>query len=194
MPPRHPALLFGALLALTGAAPAVEPLVVPRGAAPLIDHRLDDAAWQSAARRVLPDGTEIWAQQDDAYFYIAIKAPAPRVFGMEFFVAERPDRLVNLHASAYLGERVAVEGKWPEWTWWNHADWSATIVPYEMKEGRPRFVACAGKEFQLRKARFPADRYRVRLELHYGRGGESVVHPAESAPFDPADWMELVLR
>jgi hypothetical protein len=194
MSSRVPSLLLGALLAATSPASAVEPLTVPRGAAPLIDHRLDDAAWQTAAKRALPDGTEIWVQQDDAYLYVAFKAPAPRVFGMDFVIAEKPDRLVNLHASSYLGERVAADGKWPDWTWWEHRDWTATIVPYEMKDGRPQFVATAGKEFQLRKTRFDAERYRVRLELRYGRGVDAVVYPADAAPFDPAAWLELVLR
>lgn len=194
MSPRHPALFLTALFASAGAAFAVEPLAVPHGPAPMIDHRLDDDAWKNAARRTLPDGTEIWAQQDDAYVYVAIKAPTPRVFGMELYVAERPDKIVNLHASAYLGERTAVDGQWPDWTWWNADGWTATIVPYLIEGSNRTFTALAGKEFQLSKARFSAARHAIRLECHYGRNGTAMIFPESTGEFDPAGWLELALR
>lgn len=189
---RYPALLL-ALFSALPAFGAVEPLVIPNGPAPMIDQHLDDAAWRHAVRRVLPNGIEIWAQQDSAYFYVAVKALAPRIVGMEFYVAEKPGRLVNLHASAYLGERVAENGRWPEWTWWNENGWVATIVPYLIQDNQRRFTVLDGKEFQFSKARFDAARYRVRLELHHGPD-RSTIYPADSAEFDPAGWLELVLR
>lgn len=194
MKPRHSALFLLVLLVSAGAAAAVEPLIVPRGPAPMVDHRLDDDAWGGAARQTLPDGTEIWAQQDDAYIFIAIKAPAPRVFGMELYVAERPDKIVNLHASAYLGERAATDGKWPEWTWWNAAGWTATIVPYLVEGADRKFIALAGKEFQLSKSRFGNARYPIRIDCHYSRNGASMTYPPDTGEFVPAGWLELVLR
>ncbi|MBI2513621.1 MAG: hypothetical protein HYV96_16775 [Opitutae bacterium] len=186
-------LLLLALLGAVSSGGAVEPLAIPGGPAPMIDQHLDDPAWQNAARRLLPDGTEIWAQQDDVYFYFAIKAPTPRIFGMEFYIAEAPGRLVDLHASAYLGERVAENGRWPDWTWWNADRWTATIVPYLMENNQRTFTALAGKEFQFSKARFSAAHYRIRFEFHYRRD-QSTVYPASSAEFDPTDWLEIVLR
>ena len=101
--------------------------------------------------------------------------------------------MTNLQAAAQLGERTAEAGKWPEWNWWNNSEWTATTVPYILKDGRPEFLPTAGKEFQLSKRRFKDKTYRIRLTYQFGRDSAPETFPVGALDVDPVNWLQLNL-
>ncbi|HET7537473.1 MAG TPA: hypothetical protein VFJ90_13520 [Candidatus Didemnitutus sp.] len=189
---RH--LLALSLLAVTvgHAAPNVQS-TVPFGRAPLVDQNISLEEWRGAGKIELPGGAQLWVMQNNEYIFLCVKAPKPAVFGVDLFIADATGKIVDLQASAFLGERTAEAGKWPEWKWWNNVDWTATIVPYDLKDGRPDFRPTYGKEFQLSKHRFNGKNYLLRLAYQFGRDGAPLTFPVGAPEFDPVNWFPLNL-
>jgi hypothetical protein len=90
-------LAAGALLVTVGVEP---PMTVPRGAAPVIDGRIDDAEWKGAAISTLPDGSTLRMKHDDAHLFLAISAAQS---GFPSVCIATGDTIRVLHASAALG-------------------------------------------------------------------------------------------
>jgi hypothetical protein len=69
--------------------------------------------------------------------------PKGGAFSVDLYFDRRDTRaILDLHASAKLGEREGTFGKWPEWLWWNNRGWAAK--------------RCAGRD--VRAARIPCRR------------------------------------
>lgn len=102
-----------AVVTLVDGAPAPEPVVhVPRGAAVVIDGRIDDAEWRQSAVRELSDGTVIRLQHDRRYLFLGIGA-ARR--GFPSVCVANAGTVQILHASAALGRVSYVRGE-QSWT------------------------------------------------------------------------------
>lgn len=189
---RH--LLALSLLAFTvaHAAPNVQS-TVPFGRAPMPDNHFSTEEWLGAGRVEMPGGAQLLLLQNDEYIFICVKSPKPAVFGVDLYISDSAGRLVDLQASSFLGERTSESGKWPEWTWWNNDGWTATIVPYLLKEGHPQFLTTTAKEFQLSKRRFRGKNYLIRLAYQFGRDGAPLIFPVGAPEFDPVNWYPLNL-
>lgn len=190
-------LLASVLLPVAALAANPTPAIpgnVPTGRAPMADTHLSGEEWRGAGRVELPGGAQLWLLQNDDYIFLCVRGPRPSVFGVDLFIADSTGRVVDLRAAAQLGERTAEAGKWPaEWTWWNNVGWTATIVPYELKDGRPEFLPTAGKEFQLSKRRFSDKTYRIRLTYQFGRDGAPLTFPVGALDVDPVNWFQINL-
>jgi hypothetical protein len=181
-------------LAVAASAATNLPPNVPSGRAPMVDNNNSPEEWRGSSKVDLPGGAQLWVLQNDDYIFLCVRAPRPVVFGVDLYIADAGGRVINLQAAAQLGERTAVEGKWPEMTWWNNLGWTATIVPYVLnKEGRPEFRATAAKEFQLNKLRFKEKSYRIRLTYQFGREGPAQTFPVGALAADPVNWYTLNL-
>lgn len=156
-----------------------EPLVVPTGRPVLLDGRVDGTEWDAAARVNLAGGARLLLKHDATYVYVAVVLPAPRIFGVNLYLAplDTGSAYLNLHASARLGERTGFASAWPEWHWWNNAGWVANVARFNGFEGQ-RFLPDVVKEFQIAIARWPGTTFRISLDLETSTGTE---YPATTA-------------
>ncbi len=146
------ALLGSLVIAPCGAMLAkgrvVADISVPRGTHVLIDGKLGLGEWADARRVAASDSTVIYLKRDAKYLYVAVR-PAAGAFGVDlYFDRGDPGAILDLHASAKLGEREGTFGQWPEWSWWNNRSWAANVVRVATFEPR-EFLTDEVKEYQI---------------------------------------------
>jgi hypothetical protein len=78
-------------------------LIIPAGAAPVIDGRITAEEWADAALTYMDDGTELSWLSSDGYLYLAVRADA--VGSVNLLVATSGEVRI-LHSSAALGSAV----------------------------------------------------------------------------------------
>ncbi len=167
-------------------APA-KPIDVPEGRPVLLDGRCEPAEWLGSAAIDLGQGYRLRIQQQAGLAAVCLSVPAGSHGSADYFlstpVLASP---LNLHASAKLGERTArSDGTWPDFTWWNHRGWSASVVGWDRVEGgKPVFLPLADRELVLSTARFGCGAWSFRAEVHDG---------AASTRLPSEGWLELAV-
>jgi hypothetical protein len=151
---------------------------------PLVDGRIDADEWTGATVRGFDDGTRLMIRRVGKYVYIGVHVAKPDQFGLDLYLKQGPD-VVNLHASAKLGERKQVGGKFPEWQWWNNRDWVANVGRIGEFQPRVTFLPDEAKEFQIASQRFSGKEITLRFEKHGASG--TAAYPREG-------WLTLALE
>lgn len=162
---------------------------LPKGKPVLVDGQVSAGEWNDATEIKISDQVTLAAKANSDFIFLAVKYPKPSYFGVDLYVNSVAGQLVNLHASAKLGEREFKDGKWPDWTWWNNQGWVANTsrgVTFERREFLPDEI----KEFQIRRSRFPGKVWRVRLEVH---SNSTVAFPETAEPNNPETWLKFKL-
>jgi hypothetical protein len=77
-------------------------------------------------------------------------------------------RVLNLHASAKLGEREGSFEHWPEWVWWNNRNWAANVARAASFQP-PEFLADEAKEFQIDLKRLAVPHLLLSVDVQSGR-------------------------
>lgn len=164
------ALFFLAMALLTGTVTAQTVIQVPYGkTSVLIDGKYDAQEWKDGYRLMLTDSLNLWIKQDSANIYWCLQGLyQPAVLGGVNFYITQNNRLLNLHASAKLGERQLAAGNYGEWVWWNNKEWAANVARPDKIEER-KFLRDEAKEFQLRKTRFGDKTMRMMLDIEFPR-------------------------
>jgi hypothetical protein len=158
----------------------------------MIDGKFDAAEWNGAHRLPLTDSLELYLKQDRENIYWCLRAlHQPAVLGGVNVYLSRGNHLVNLHASAKLGERTLTDGSYGGWQWWNNQAWTANVARLEKPEER-RFLRDEAKEFQLRKTRFSDKTMRLMLDIEFPRQ-LLPAYPAEASATQPDQWLWLQL-
>lgn len=172
------------------------PLRVPLGRPAMIDGRLDPGEWSGAAQWEAPGLARFHIQQTEGCVWIAMELTGAENGTVDLYLATDAG-LVNLHASAKLGERRLTEGAWPTWEWWNNRGWVANTSRFDAfeKAGPRRFLRETVREFQIRRDRFPGRRWRIMAEVmtEGPSGWTTRAHPAGAKNDAPAGWIELDL-
>ncbi len=193
-------MFFTAALALSASLSALSPdsaqsrdsLRIPFGRSVLLDGNVRPAEWADARVVQLSSGARLLLKHDSTYLYVAVAPSAPRIFGLNLYIApnEGAAPYLNLHASAKLGERWGRSGAWPDWQWWNNRDWSANVVRFNAFE-EPRFLPEVGKEVQIAITRLPGSRFRLALDVETATGTELPLD--QGAIADGMRWLTLQL-
>jgi hypothetical protein len=159
---------------------ALVPIDVPAGAAVTLDGSFAPGEWDDAATVHLPDGFTLHLKRHGGDLLLAIRYPAPAAAGVDVFVDTAEGGLLNLHASARVGERLLQGGGWAPWAWGNNRLWDshATMRPLP------------GREFRIARARLAADRVRLRVAVH---GARSIVWPAGTRDLWMENWAAIRL-
>lgn len=160
---------------------------LPKGTPVLVDGKVSAGEWDDATEIKISDQITLAAKVSGDFIFLAVKYPKPTYFGVDLSISSVMGRLVNLHASAKLGEREFTDGKWPDWTWWNNQGWVANTsrgVTFERREFLPDEI----KEFQICRSRFPGKVWRVRLEVH---SNSTVAFPETAESNNPDKWLKL---
>lgn len=166
--------------------------VVPRGERILIDGRADAAEWADACEALVTPEYTLLVKQDTGYLYLAVVRSTPAIFGVNLYLTTIEPRApyLDLHASAKMGERVGRRGAWPEWTWWNHHEWSVNVARFNAFEGQ-RFLPDTAKEFQIALSRLPGRNFLLTLDVEKPDG---TILPVTSGPaYDGMHWVAFRL-
>src|SRR5215813_12228644 len=94
---------------------------VPMGKHILIDGKVDEKEWADAKQIQASPATSLYFKRDNAYLYLAVKPSTPARLSIDlYFRGSEAEKVLDLHASAKLGEREGPLDRWPSWVWWNN--------------------------------------------------------------------------
>lgn len=158
----------------------------------MIDGRFEPKEWERALKLNVNDSISLYVKQDAVNLYWCLYAatPRPALMAVDFYLSQGQS-LLNLHASAKLGERQWANNTYGEWVWWNNAAWWATVARIDVFEER-KFLRDEAKEFQLRKSRFGEKEYRLMFEMVYP-ANLKMTYPAAADTISATNWVHLQL-
>ncbi|HTU13187.1 MAG TPA: hypothetical protein VMG08_20025 [Allosphingosinicella sp.] len=147
------------------------PVTVPAGTPVALDGVFAPAEWDDARTVPLSDGFVLHLKRHGGDLLLAVRYPAPAAAGVDLFVETAEGGLLNLHASARLGERLPRGGGWSPWAWGNNRLWDSHVT----------MTPQAGREFRIAGARLARGTFRLRVAIH---GNISIVWPAGTSEFN----------
>jgi hypothetical protein len=173
---------------------AEQPVRVPVGKPVMVDGHFSPKEWEDAAEIPMPESIRLYFKQSGEFVYVCVRLPKGRYGFTDLYLSTPEGPAVNLHASAKLGERVLTDNRWPEWTWWNNADWVANVSRVDSFEKRT-FLPEDLREFQIRRSRFPGGRWLVRLEVSVASKDDykAVAFPEGTSNKAKTGWLRLDL-
>lgn len=181
--------MIEALLSLMIAAqqPRAVSAPVPIGGPVTLDGRIGADEWRDGIRLVA-GGFELIAKASGTDLLLAVRFEEPQAAGVDIFVDTRSGGILNLHASAQLGERGVSGGGWIPWAWGNNSRWTSHTTSRDPATGR--FPDQEGREFKIERALLPAERVRIRVVIH---GRRQIAWPETALEFNSATWAPLRL-
>lgn len=163
----------------------------------LLDGQFSPGEWESTEAIPLGESIRMLAKQmaGDVFlgFHTATRLPRP----VDIYLQDETGEIHQLHASAQIGERRLPAAGWsdtvPEWRWGNHRDWMANEAKVDSRQPREvpfslRAFPADGVEFQIRRARFPGSRWRMRVDVGAFPGNQGEYRFPVGATDDPATW------
>ena len=163
----------------------------------MVDGVFSDGEWQKAAQLEVPGTADLYFQHSPDFVYIAVRYTKSASGIVDLYLSPQGGEIYNLHASAKLGERHLRGGAFPDWSWWNNRDWTANVSHADSFEKRS-FLPAPIREYQIRRARFPADIWRLRFELTaMGANNETqshVIFPPGTTDKSTVGWLLLSLK
>jgi hypothetical protein len=170
---------------------ANQPVKVPKGRLVLLDGRLGPEEWRDARKIAVSSSVSLYVKQDEQYLYFAVEPKEPMLFGVNLYLdTGDPQRYLNLHASAKLGERLGHSGEWPDWTWWNNEGWAANVTRFNAFEGK-KFLPDTAKELQISRSKLGKSRLLIRLDIETSSPAQDM--PEHGIERDGKHWLELEL-
>lgn len=159
----------------------------------LIDGKFSENEWKDAYVIPVNASLNLYFKQDAENLFWCLRdlQKEPVLMGLDFYISTQ-NALVNLHASAKLGERKLVNGNYGDWNWWNNEAWTANVARFNSFTNK-RFLTDEAKEFQLRKARFSDKTVRLMFQEDKGPNSANPPFPAGSSPNDTEKWLVLNL-
>jgi hypothetical protein len=186
--------LFSASAALTVAGLlfssmsfAAELIKVPTGKHVLLDGKCEEREWEEAKEVDIGQGAKLLLRQSGEFAYFCVKLAKEARFGLDLFFAIEGKPVLNLHASAKLGERSLGEAGWPAWQWWNNSKWSANVgrgVDFEKRD----FLPDSAKELQVHLSRMSRKPVQMMLQI---QSDQTVSFPADAKPERPGNWLTI---
>jgi hypothetical protein len=162
---------------------------VPMGKHILIDGRVGDKEWADAEQMQASPATRLYFKRDNTYLYLAVKPSTPARLSIDlYFRGSEAQKVLDLHASAKLGEREGIRDQWPAWVWWNNRGWTANVVRPDSFEERT-FLPDEAREFQIELAKVKAKNLRFSLDVD--SGGELQRLPQDGYEQDGRKWLNL---
>jgi hypothetical protein len=168
---------------------------LPEGKMVMIDGRISPGEWSDAVEINLPDGARFLAKQHANFVLLAVAVPQGKNFFLDLYLSPRAGDVLDLHASAKLGERQLRNGSWPEWKWWNNEGWTANVARVDSFDEK-RFFPENVREYQIERSRFQNEIWRVRLGISIGSDAEyrKTDWPVGTRDVDTRGWIELRLN
>lgn len=165
---------------------------IPKGNNILIDGKIYPEEWDDARKIQISDSVNLYFKSDKNYIYIATQKTGDGGCVADLYYVD-DGKMVNLHASAKLGQRNFVAGKWEEWTWWNNSLWAANVSRFDSFQTRT-FLTESAREFQIDKKMFSEKRTKLFFEITaFKSGGENTVikYPADGNRDKTDQWLNV---
>lgn len=176
----------------------------------LIDGQISADEWQDAQKIALDDRNEMYLKSDQFYYYIALKSSMEKPIYYDLFF-EISGKLVNVHASSQLGDRVLPDTSWsdrePKTRWGFNQGWIANTVKFDREKLRQlraegvegdlfqqTLLPYDGMEFQFSKEEWQLGNALVRVEVRGMTSREDFkegIFPENSQRKDTAQWYRL---
>ncbi len=161
---------------------------IPNGSSILLDGKISPGEWDDAI--ILSDS--IYLKRDSKYLYLAVGTSEFGPVSVDlYFDLDKTGHILNLHASAKLGEREGVIDSLSEWQWWNNYKWSANINRVKSFQPQLTFLPDEYREFQISLARLTGKTVLLYIEIQ----GENVSRslPSIGYPKHNKRWLNLKL-
>ena len=175
---------------------AQSPLRVPKATQPvMIDGKLTPGEWDDANKIPLGNFARVYIKQTPKHVWLALELLQGDTGTLDLYLASGDNPLLNMHASAKLGERVLQTGTWPEeWHWWNNEGWVANVSRVDSWEKRT-FLPENIREYQISRSRLPAKDFRLMFEIMTPAqpSWRETPFPAAASKTDPKNWMPFRL-
>lgn len=193
-----PALtLLSSILSAATASPDFHILVPHTASEVMIDGVLSKEEWQDANRVEVRDVATLYFQQSAEYIYIAVEYTKQSSGIVDLYLSPAQGEIYDFHASAKLGERKLHANRYSDWTWWNNREWTANVSRVDSFE-KHTFLPAPVREYQIRRARFPAARWRLRFELTAMTADSETqaiaIFPQATTDKSTAGWLVLDLK
>lgn len=179
---------------------------VNKGKAPLIDGYCANREWSDAQRLPLGPGFNLLVKRDFDYLFAAIDSDNPydSIAYVSLYIAIPNQRIVDLHSSGRLGERVSDDkGNYPDWTtvfpsdrWFNHKGWISNYGWFKCRPGDCSTMKFArSKEFQIDLSKFEGKEWKVYIYYNYKQDGQwkAGEFPVGAKDHEPDNWITLKL-
>lgn len=170
---------------------AIDSIAVPLGRHVLLDGVTEPTEWDDATVIKLSRYDVLYVKRDEAYLYIAVRPSTDQIYGIDLYVDRGTREVLNLHASAKLGERESNGGAWPEWNWWNNRGWAANVARGDDFQNR-QFRRDEAKEFQIRLTKLEGAVISISVDIQSRAGTQSL--PESGTLRDGKRWLPLRLR
>lgn len=156
----------------------------------LIDGFFQADEWDDAASVKVNDSLTLYFKQDRENIYWCLRGHhrVIQLAGVDFYF-QKGKTLINLHASAKLGERVFNGSDYGEWNWWNNRHWVANVVKLDVPESR-KFFRDECKEFQIRKSFAEDSSSKLMFTMHFPKHLETRF-PLNAVESDSNLWLTI---
>lgn len=176
----------------------------------LTDGKITADEWQDAQKIALDDLNTMYLKSDQFYYYIALKSGMEKPIYYDLFF-EISGKLVNVHASSQLGDRVLPDTSWtdrePKTRWGFNQGWVANTIKFDREKFRQlraegvegdlfqqTLVPYDGMEFQFSKEAWQLESALMRVEVRGMTAREDFkegIFPASSKRKDTTHWHQL---
>ncbi len=191
-----------------------ESIKVPEGngVPVLLDGLFSEGEWEDAEKIEIHPNVSLYLKKYKGHVFVGIKIAPFRISVVDMFLSPDGKSIHHLHASAQIGERIVHEdsGPWdnPPFVWGNSADWYANEIRWDngkmqelMKQGKSRdeaqgmsYFKYDGFEFQIKRSKFPADRWLFRIEVPMAPDFDKpIIYPPGTAMKITKGWIMLEL-
>ena len=165
---------------------------IPKGKNILIDGKIQKSEWNDSKAIRVSDSVTLYFKADIKYIYIAIQVAEGKSVIADVYCT-KGSNMINLHASAKLGQRNFVNEKWEDWNWWNNFLWTANVSRIESFD-KKTFLKENLREFQVDKELFAANNTKIFFEVTFLNedGGTSLVlYPSNGIRNRSDNWVTL---
>lgn len=176
----------------------------------LLDGLFSEGEWEDAEKIDIHPNVSLYLKKYKGHVFVGIKIAPFRISVVDMFISPDGKSIHHLHASAQIGERIvhANSGPWdnPPFIWGNSVDWYANEIRWDnekmqelMKQGKSSdeaqgmsYYKYDGFEFQIKRSKFPSDRWLFRIEVPMAPNFDKpVIYPAGTAMKSTEGWIAL---
>lgn len=165
----------------------------------MIDGKAGSKEWSGANRLSINEGIDIYAIQDEHYYYFSVKYDTTRYkdYYVDFFFDIGQDSTLNLHASQQLGERILVGNEWtdsePAFDWGFTDRWTGSVMKYSRTH--KMYVPTNATEFQIAKDKFNSSILRIAIQTRDINWEKEIeVFPKNADLKNPETWFTFDLH
>jgi len=178
----------------------------------LLDGLFSPGEWADAKKIDIHSNVSLYLKKYREHVFVGVKIDPYKTSVVDMFISPDGESIHHLHASAQIGERIVNEdsGPWdnPPFIWGNSVAWYANEIRWDngkmqelIKQGKSSDEAQAmsyfkydGFEFQIKRSKFPADRWLFRIEVPMAPDFDKpVIYPPGTAMKFTKGWIELEL-